>query len=93
MLKSVAAEIDRPAAQVALAWVMARPGITATLIGASKLPQLASNIAASEITLSEDQTKRLDEVSAPAPGFSAGLTSPMIRRMIFGGNDVAGWPE
>ena len=93
VLRSVAAEIDQPPAQVALAWVMARPGITATLIGASKLPQLASNIAASEITLSEDQMTRLNEVSAPAPGLSAGLTSPMIRRMVFGGNDVTGWSE
>ena len=92
VLKSVAAETGRPAAQVALAWVIARPGVAATLIGASKLTQLASNIAASEITLSEDQTKRLDEVSAPAPWLSAALTSPMIRRMVFGGNDVTGWP-
>ena len=72
---------------------MARPGVAATLIGASKLPQLASNIAASEITLSEDQMRRLNEVSAPAPGFSSGLTSPLVRRMIFGGNDVMGWSE
>ena len=93
VLKSVAAETGRPAAQVALAWVMARPGVTATLIGASKLPQLSSNIAASEITLSEDQVTRLDKVSAPAPGFSAGLASPTIRRMVFGGNDVTGWSE
>lgn len=92
VLRSVAAEIDRPAAQVALAWVMARPGIASTLVGASKLPQLASNIAASEITLSEDQMTRLNKVSEPAPGFSAGLTSPMVRRMVFGGNDVTGWP-
>ncbi len=93
VLSSVAADVGRPAAQVALAWVMARPGVAATLIGASKLEQLASNIAASEITLSEDQMNRLNEVSAPAPGFSAGLTSPMVRRMVFGGNDVTGWSE
>ena len=93
VLKSVAAEIDRPQAQVALAWVMARPGITATLIGASKLVQLVSNIAASEITLSKDQMTRLTEASAPAPGFSVGLVSPMIRRMVFGGNDVTGWSD
>ena len=93
VLKAVAAELDRPAAQVALAWVMARPGITATIIGASKLPQLASNIAATKIELSEGQMRRLNEVSAPAPGFSAGLASPMIRRMVFGGNDVTGWAE
>lgn len=92
VLKSVAAEIGRPAAQVALAWVMARPGVAATLIGASRLDQLASNVAAAEITLSGDQMGLLDEVSAPAPSFSAGLASPMIRRMVFGGNDVTGWP-
>ena len=93
VLRFVAAEVDRSMAQVALAWVMARPGITATLIGTSKLPQLASNIAATEITLSEDQMRCLNEVSAPAPGFSSGLTSPMVRRMVFGGNDVMGWAE
>ena len=92
-LKDVAAELDCPAAQVALAWVMARPGVTSTIIGASKLPQLASNIAAGEIVLSDVQRRQLDEASAPAPGFSAGLTSPMIRRMIFGGNEVTGWAE
>ena len=92
VLKSVAAEIDRTAAQTALAWVMARPGVASTLSGASKLPQLASNIAASEITLNQDQMTRLNEASAPTPGFSAGLASPMIRRIVFGGNDVTGLP-
>ena len=93
VLKAVTAELDRPAAQVALAWVMARPGITATIIGASKLPQLTNNIAATEIQFNEGQMTRLNEVSALAPGFSAGLASPMIRRMVFGGNDVTRWAE
>ena len=48
-LKSVAAEISRPAVQVALAWVMAPAGVAATLIGASKLTPLANNSAASDI--------------------------------------------
>ena len=72
---------------------MARPGITATLIGARNLSQLASNIAATGITLTDDQMTRLTEASAPTPGFSAALTSPAIRRMVFGGNDVTGWSE
>ena len=92
-LKSVAAELDRPVAQVALAWVMARPGITSTLVGASKAPQLESNIAASEIALSDDQITRLNAASAPAPGFSAGLTMPVVRRMVFGGHAVSGWGD
>ncbi|WP_236873518.1 aldo/keto reductase [Burkholderia sp. PAMC 26561] len=93
VLKSVAAEHSCPLAQVALSWVMARPGVTSTIVGASKLTQLASNIAATEIVLSESQMKRLNEVSAPVMGFSAGLTTPMIRSMVFGGNTVAGWME
>jgi aryl-alcohol dehydrogenase-like predicted oxidoreductase len=93
VLRNVASEIDRPAAQVALAWLMARRGVASTLIGARTVAQLQSNIAATEIVLNEDQLARLNEVSAPANGFSASLTQPMIRRMVFGGNEVAGWRE
>ncbi len=93
VLHSIASDLGRPPAQVALAWVMAQPGVSATLIGASTPGQLASNIAACEISLTDQQIERLDEVSAPTPGFSAALTSPKIRRMVFGGNDVTGWGE
>ena len=92
-LKSVAAELDRPAAQVALAWTLARAGVASTLIGASKVAQLESNIAATDLRLSVHAMKRLDEASAPVLGFSASLTQPFIRRMVFGGHDVAGWGE
>ena len=91
--KAVAAEIDRPVAQVALAWTLARAGVTSTLVGASKVAQLESNIAATELRLSGEQLGRLDEASAPVPGFSAGLTSRYLRRMVFGGHDVSGWGE
>jgi aryl-alcohol dehydrogenase-like predicted oxidoreductase len=92
-LKSVAAELDLPPAQVALAWVMARPGVTSTIIGASLQKQLESNIAAASVTLNDAQRAKLDVASAPTPGFSASLTAPAIRRMVFGGNSVAGWSE
>ena len=93
MLETVAAELERPAAQVALAWTLARRGVASTLVGASKVAQLQSNIAATNFRLSGDQMQRLDMVSAPAPGFSMSLTQPSIRRMVFGGRDVAGWDE
>ncbi len=92
-LMAVAAELDRPMAQVALAWTLARAGVASTLIGASKVRQLESNIAATELRLSGDVMKRLDEASAPALGFSGSLVQPFIRRMVFGGHDVAGWSE
>ena len=93
VVKAVAAEIDRPVAQVALAWAMARPGIAATIIGVSKVSQLESNIAATEIQLSGEQMTRLHDASAPPPGFSSALTSLGIRRMVFGGRAVSGWGE
>ena len=91
-LRIVAAEIDRPPAQVALAWLMAQPGVSATVIGASRLEQLASNLAATGLALTEEQKDRLSAASRPVPGFTAGLAAPAIRRMIYGGNEVSGWP-
>ena len=93
VLKAVAEEIDRPLAQVALRWVMQRPGVASTLIGVRNADQLANNIAAAELDLSDEQMSRLNAASAPEPGFSAGLTAPAIRRMVFGGNEVSGWPD
>lgn len=93
VLRAVSAELDRPMAQVALAWTLARSGVASTLIGASKVSQLGSNIAASDLRLSGDQMKRLDAASAPIPGFSSGLAAPFIRRMVFGGHGVVGWGE
>ncbi len=93
VVKAVASELDRPVAQVALAWTLARTGVASTLVGARTVSQLESNIAATDIALSLDQMKRLDDASAPAPGFSSGLAAPFIRRMVFGGHDVVGWGE
>ena len=88
-LKAVAEEMQAPAAQVALAWVANRPGVSATLVGARKVSQLESNIAAASLTLTDAQIERLDAASAPTPGFTSSLAMPTIRRMVFGGHDVA----
>lgn len=93
VLKAVAGELDRPAAQVALAWTLNRPGVASTLIGASNVKQLESNIAASEIRMTVEHMERLESASAPTPGFSSSLVQPAIRRMIFGGHGVSGWGE
>ena len=92
-LLAVAAEYGRPPAQVALAWALARPGVTSLIIGASKVSQLNDNLAAMDIALTGDQMRRLDEVSATAPGFTDGFAAPGVRRMVFGGNTVDGWTE
>jgi aryl-alcohol dehydrogenase-like predicted oxidoreductase len=53
------------AAQVALAWLRDRPGITSLVIGARTEEQLADNLASADLTLSDDETARLEEVSRP----------------------------
>lgn len=93
VLRQVADEVGRPPAQVALAWLMARPGVTSTLAGASRVEQLQDAIAACDLVLDEGQTQRLTEASAPTPGFSDSLTAAPIRRMVFGGHGVQGWGE
>jgi hypothetical protein len=49
------------------------------------VPHIESNLVAASIALAADQMTRFNEVSAPALSFSASLTQPMIRRMLFGG--------
>ncbi len=53
------------AAQVALAWLLDRPGVASVIVGARTDEQLADNLEAAELSLSEEERRRLDEVSAP----------------------------
>ena len=54
-------------AQVALAWVLAQPGVTAPIIGASKLPQLAEAVAAVDLALSDVEIAELASSYLPHP--------------------------
>jgi aryl-alcohol dehydrogenase-like predicted oxidoreductase len=51
-------------AEIALAWVRLQKGITSTIIGAKNVDQLNDNIKSTEVQLSADDLKKLDEVSA-----------------------------
>jgi aryl-alcohol dehydrogenase-like predicted oxidoreductase len=53
------------AAQVALAWLLGRPGVSSVVIGARTEEQLADNLAAADLELSGEQRARLDDLSAP----------------------------
>ena len=53
------------AAQVALAWLLGRPGVASIVVGARTDEQLADNLEAADLTLSEDERNRLDGVSSP----------------------------
>ena len=51
------------AARVALAWLIGRPGVSSVIIGGRTEEQFKDNLAAAELKLSDDETKRLEEVS------------------------------
>ena len=63
----VAAERVVPAAQVALAWLLHKPGVTAPIVGATKLGHVADALAAEDLRLTEDEIRRLEEPYVPHP--------------------------
>jgi aryl-alcohol dehydrogenase-like predicted oxidoreductase len=67
-LVALAAERDRTPAQVALNWLLRKPGVTAPIIGARTVEQLEQNLAAVGWSLGDEEVARLDAVSAlPLP--------------------------
>jgi aryl-alcohol dehydrogenase-like predicted oxidoreductase len=55
---------DVSAARVALAYLLAKPAVTSLIVGARTEEQLADNLAAADLTLTEDEVAKLDNVSA-----------------------------
>jgi len=90
-LRAVSAQLERPMAQVALAWLAQQRGVTSTLIGASKLEQLKDNLASLEVHLNSEQLEVLDQASKPEQTFGDMLNAPGMNRMVFGGSSVKGW--
>jgi 1-deoxyxylulose-5-phosphate synthase len=63
----VAAERGVPPAQLALAWLLHRPGVTAPIVGATKLEHLEDALAATELDMSAEDMLRLEEPYVPHP--------------------------
>ncbi|MHC5113818.1 MAG: aldo/keto reductase [Planctomycetota bacterium] len=78
VLVSVADEAGVTPAQAALAWVQPRPGVASTIIGARTMEQLDANLAALDVTLSDEHRARLDEASAPPPHFPNAFLPYMV---------------
>ncbi len=71
-LKDMAAQKDVSVAQLAIAWLLHQPGVTSVLLGTKRREQLDDNLGAVNVSFSEDELKRLDEVSklpAEYPGW------------------------
>jgi aryl-alcohol dehydrogenase-like predicted oxidoreductase len=64
-LRAVAGERELPPAQVALAWLLGRPGVTAPIVGATKVRHLDDAVAAVGVTLTGDEMARLEAPYRP----------------------------
>jgi aryl-alcohol dehydrogenase-like predicted oxidoreductase len=71
-VESFARANDVPMARVALAWVLAKPEVTAPIVGVSRPAQLEEALAALDVTLTPDDVSALDAPYTPHPvlGFS-----------------------
>lgn len=64
-MRKVAESRGVSAAQVAIAWLMARPAVSSVILGARSMDQLTGNLAAAGLRLAPEETRMLDEASEP----------------------------
>ena len=89
-VKSVASEMGRSPSQVALAWTLLNPAVTAPIIGARTQQQLNDNLGALDVQLSPAQLQQLAAVSDIELGFPHDfLNRPMTMSVAFGGVKIA----
>jgi aryl-alcohol dehydrogenase-like predicted oxidoreductase len=89
-IRQLASELGFSTAQLALAWVLSRPGMTSLLLGASRPQQVADNMASLEVRMGGDHLTRLDAISA-LPALNPYFILQLPRRTLFGGVSVAPW--
>jgi len=80
----VAGEIGCTPAQVALAWSLLDPAVCSPVVGVRTPRQLEDNLGALDVTFSEDQVARLDEVSKVPPVFPIDVLKSPAEGMMFG---------
>jgi aryl-alcohol dehydrogenase-like predicted oxidoreductase len=76
---TIAEEMGKSYAQVALNWLLCKDIVTAPIIGATKLTQLEDNLGAVGWRLDPSQVQKLDELSAPPPLYPYRFIEQMAR--------------
>ncbi|HEY0777559.1 MAG TPA: aldo/keto reductase [Gemmatirosa sp.] len=77
-LRPMAAQKGVSVAQLALAWLLHRPGVTSVILGAKRVDQLNDNLGAVDVTFTDEERQALDAVSelpAEYPGWMLGMWS------------------
>lgn len=65
-IESLAAEMDVPVAQYALAWTLTQPAITSLVVGAKRIEQLQDAVASTDLSVPEDHQEQIDRACPPA---------------------------
>ncbi|MFE7798809.1 aldo/keto reductase [Nocardia sp. NPDC057440] len=85
VVKEVAAQLGKAPSQVALAWTLRNPAVTAPIIGARTAAQLEDNLGALDVEFDAAQVARLEQASAIDLGFPHEfLARPMAQSVTFG---------
>jgi aryl-alcohol dehydrogenase-like predicted oxidoreductase len=85
-VKTVADQVGRSMAQVALAWLRYRPVPVIPILGARKLTQLQDNLASCNLALSPSQLTALEEASRIELGFPYSMyAKDLVRGFMYGG--------
>ncbi len=90
-LHEVAKQLGRSPAQVALNWVATQPGVTSTIIGATKLRQLEDNLAALSFEIPGELRDKLDEASALEAIHPYMFFQDVLQDRVRGGVKVTRW--
>ena len=92
VLVDVAKQMGRPPAEVALNWVATQPGVTSTIIGATKVNQLDSNLSSLDFAIPAELRARLDKAGALDPFAHPYVCfSPPIQARLRGGTAIRPW--
>ena len=91
VLQDAAKQLGRSAAQVALNWVTTQPGVTSTIIGATKIKQLEDNVAALSFAIPPDLRQKLDDAGALEEAHPYMFFGEVLQGRVRGGVEVRGW--
>jgi len=90
VLKDISRSRGASAAQVALAWLLARPAVTSIIVGVKRSSQLQDNLAATDLVLTTDEIARLDQVSGAAPTYPGWIQTYRANSRLPQGHPFAG---
>lgn len=83
--------VGRSPAQIAINWVINQPGVTSTIIGATKMNQLNDNFAAAEFEMPQEALRKLDEASRLDPTVHPYIFFTEGMQALVNGARVTGW--